>query len=295
MRRATLRSAAALAALACLAGGAPAAQGADPTAVRAPGGRLGSDDVLAEVGIDQHLGERVPLDVELVGEDGAPLRLGDCFGERPVVLALVYYECPMLCGLVLNDMLRCFRALELDVGRDFDVVAVSIDPGESHELAAAKRASVVESYGRPGAEAGWRFLTGDASAIDALADAVGFRYLYDAEIDEYAHAAGIMLLTPDGVLSRYFYGLEYPPRDVRLGLVEASEGRIGSLVDQILLFCYHYDPQTGKYGLVITNVVRLAGALTVLAIVAFITVSLRRERRRARRRTRASRTAEAPA
>lgn len=258
-----------LPALALLAGAAPAsAQGVVDT-----------QQVLKEVRIDQRLGEQLPLDLSFRDHRGYEVRLGDVFGEKPVLLALVYYECPMLCTLVLNDVLRCLRALPLDAGEDFDLLAVSIDPGETPELAAAKREAYLEDYGR-GEPDGWHFLVGDEASVAALTDAVGFRYVYDPATDEYAHAAGIQLVTPEGVLSRYFYGLEYPPRDVRLGLVEASDGAIGSAVDQVLLFCYHYDPVTGKYGLVVMNVVRLAGGLTVAAIVSFVVVMLRRDRKR---------------
>jgi protein SCO1/2 len=236
--------------------------------------------VLGRVRIEQNLGARLPLDLPFRNHRGETVRLGDCFGEKPVLLALVYYECPMLCTLVLNDVLRCLRALPLDVGEDFELLAVSIDPGETPELAAKKRDVYRASYGRESADAGWNFLVGDEASIAALTDTVGFRYVYDPATDEYAHAAGIQIVTPDGVLSRYFYGLEYPPRDVRLGLVEASNGAIGSAVDQVLLFCFHYDPITGKYGLVIMNVVRLAGALTVALLVGFVVLMLRRDRKR---------------
>ncbi len=235
--------------------------------------------VLEEVTIEQKLGARVPLELEFRDHEGDEILLGDLFDGKPVLLALVYYECPMLCTLVLNDVLRCVRAMPLDAGPDFRIVAVSIDPDETSELAAKKRDAFVEAYGREGGEEGWTFLVGEETEIRALADAVGFRYVYDEATDEYAHASGITVLTPEGELSRYFYGLEYAPRDVRLGLVEASRGKIGSAVDQVLLFCFHYDPVTGKYGLVIMNVLRLAAVLTVALLAGFVLFWLRRERR----------------
>lgn len=235
--------------------------------------------VLDEVAFAQRLGEQVPLDAAFRDHTGRSVRLGELLGDGPVLLALVYYECPMLCTEVLNGLLRCARALPLDAGRDYRIVAVSIDPGETPELAARKREALVAGYGRAGGEDGWSLLVGDEPQIRALADAVGFRYVYDAANDEYAHAAGLVALTPEGRASHYFYGLEYAPRDVRLGLVEAAGGAIGSAVDQVLLFCFHYDPVTGRYGLVIMNVLRLAGVLTVALVGGFVAVMLRRERR----------------
>jgi len=235
--------------------------------------------VLDEVGIDQKLNEPVPLDLEFRDETGKTVQLRDYFGEKPVVLSLVYYECPMLCTMVLNGLLRSFRALTFDVGKDFTVVTVSFDPRETPALAAAKKKTYIEGYGRPVAADGWHFLTGDEASIKRLTQAVGFRYVYDEETKQFAHASGIMVLTPQGKLARYFYGIEYAPKDLRLGLVEASAGKVGSPVDQVLLYCYHYDPQTGKYGVVIMNVLRLAGGATVLILGAFMFVMFRRDRR----------------
>lgn len=235
-------------------------------------------DVAAEVGIDQHLGRALPDDLEFTDERGRRVRLTELTGERPAILALVYYECPMLCTQVLNGLTKALRTMSLEPGRDFDVVAVSIDPGETPELAAAKKREYVERYGRPGSAAGWHFLTGDAQAVEALAAAVGFRYVYDESSDNYAHASGVMVLTPEGELARYFYGIQYPPRDLRLGLVEAGRGGIGSATDRLLLLCYRYDPTTGRYGFVVWSAVRLAGVATALALCAFVIVMLRRER-----------------
>lgn len=233
--------------------------------------------ILESVGLDQKLGSQAPLDLQFADESGARVRLGDYFGEKPVILTLVYYECPMLCTLILNGTVRALRTLEFSAGQEFEIVTVSIDPGETPALAAQKRAEYLDIYRREGAESGWHFLTGEEEQIRALAESVGFRYAYDPETDEYAHASGIMVLTPGGVVARYFYGVEYSPRDLRLGLIEASESRIGSPVDQVLLFCYHYDPLTGKYSFTIMNILRVAGALTLLGIVTLIVTLLRRE------------------
>ena len=240
-------------------------------------------DVLREVGIDQKLGESLPLDLAFRDETGRTVRLGDYFGERPVIVSLVYYECPMLCTVVLNGLTKALRAMTLDVGRDFEIVTVSIDPRETPELAAQKKAATLERYGREGAADGWHFLTGDAEAIATLADAIGFRYRYDPAIDQYAHGAGIVAATPEGRLARYFYGVEFSARDLRLGLVEASENRIGTVADQILLLCYHYDPETGRYGRAALLSVRVGGALTVLGLGGFLFAMWRRERREAER------------
>ena len=233
----------------------------------------------AEVGIDQKLDESIPLGLEFVDELGAAVKLDQLFGEKPVVLALVYYECPMLCTQILNGLLRSFKVLSLDIGTDFEVVTVSIDPAETPQLAAPKKREYVGRYDRDGADEGWHFLTGAEDQIAVLADAVGFRYEYDPETDLYIHASGIMVLTPQGKLARYFYGIEFAPKDLRLGLVEASQNKIGSPVDQLLLLCYQYDPETGKYGLVIMNSLRVTGFLTVAALAAFVAIMIRRERR----------------
>lgn len=238
-----------------------------------------SPPVLQEIGINQKLNQQVPLERVFRDEAGKRVRLSEYFGEKPVILSLVYYECPMLCTLVLNGMLRSLRALRFDIGDQFNVVTVSIDPKETPKLAARKKAEYLKGYGRAHAESGWHFLTSDEESIQALADAVGFRYVYQPQTDQYAHASGVMVTTPQGKLARYFYGVEYSPRDLRLALVEAANGKIGSLVDELLLYCYHYDPTTGKYGMVIMNVVRVAGFVTVFALAGFIIVMLRRDRR----------------
>jgi len=234
--------------------------------------------VLKNVGIDQHLDAALPLDLSFRNEAGESVQLGQYFGRKPVILALVYYECPMLCTLTLNGLASALKVLSFNAGDEFDVVAVSINPLETPALAAAKKQAYLGRYGRPATANGWHFLTGDAAAIARLADAVGFRYVYVPEQKQYAHAAGITLITPQGRIARYFFGVEFAPRDLRLGLVEASENKIGSPVDQLLLYCFHYDPATGKYGAVAMNMVRLGGVVTVLALGTFMVVMLRRER-----------------
>ena len=234
--------------------------------------------VLSKVGIDQKLNQQVPLDLAFVDETGRDVRLGEYFGKRPVILALVYYECPMLCTQVLNGLVGSLGVLTFDVGREFDVVAVSINPREGPGLAAQKKAAYLDRYQRPHTAAGWHFLTGKEENIRRLADAVGFRYAYDETIKQYAHGAGIEVLTPRGVLSKYFYGIEFSPRDIKFGVMEASEDRIGTVIENALLLCYHYDPTTGKYGATALQAVRIGGVATLLAIVSFVFVSLRRER-----------------
>jgi protein SCO1/2 len=234
--------------------------------------------ILGKVGIDQRIGESVPLDLMFTDETGRQIRLGELFGKRPVILALVYYECPMLCTQVLNGLVSALGVMNFEPGREFDVVAVSFNPQEGPGLASQKKASYLERYGRPHTAGGWHFLTGSAESIARLTEAVGFRYEYDETIKQYAHGAGIEVLTPKGALSKYFYGIEFSPRDIRLGLIEASEERIGTAIDDVLLFCYHYDPSTGKYGATVLGLVRLGAVATVLAFLAFLTVSLRRDR-----------------
>lgn len=237
-------------------------------------------DTVPQVGIDQKLGELVPLELELVDESNELVSIDALLDGKPAVLALVYYRCPMLCGQVLNGLLETLHEISLDVGEDFNVLTVSFDPNETPALARSKKKKYITRYDRAGAEQGWHFLTGTSEAVKTLADAVGFRYTYDPDTRQFAHAAGIMVLAPDGRIARYFYGIEYSPRDLRLGLVEASEGTIGSPVDQLLLLCYHYDPTRGRYGLVIMRTLRIAGALTVVAMVTLVYMLVRRDRRR---------------
>ena len=235
--------------------------------------------LLREVGFDQNLNQPVPLDLPFADEHGRPVRLGDYFGSRPVVLALVYYDCPMLCTQVLNSLTSALGVLSLDPGKDFEIVTVSFDPREKPPLAAAKKASYIDRYKRRGADAGWHFLTGGEASIDRLSKAVGFRYVWDDTVKQFAHPTGIMVLTADGHLSRYLFGVEYWPRDLRFALIDASAGKIGSPVEQVLLYCYHYDPETGRYGFVIMRAIRIAAAATVFALGAFIFLMIKRERR----------------
>jgi protein SCO1/2 len=239
--------------------------------------------LLHGVNIEQHLGQQTPLDLQFRDEAGHAVRLSRYFGAKPVILVLAYYRCPRLCTEVLNGLEHGLEGIaSLDIGRNFNVLTISFDPRETPELASAKKVVYVEKYGRPGAAGGWHFLTGDQTSIKQLTEAVGFHYNYDPRSDQFAHASGIMVLTPDGKLARYFYGIQYSPRDLRLGLVEASSGKIGSPVDQLLLFCFHYDPTTGQYTPAIMNFVRLAGAATLAALGAFLLKMWRSERRKSR-------------
>ena len=238
-------------------------------------------DALKGVGIDQKLDAQVPLDLNFRDEYGRTVALSTYFKSgKPVLLAPVYFRCPMLCTQILNGVASSLKAVSLDPGKDFEVVAFSFDPKDTSELAAAKKETYLRRYGRPGTANGWHFLTGDPENIAKLMDAVGFHYKYDPATDQYAHASGVMVITPGGRLSKYFYGVEYAPRDLRLGLVEASRSKIGSPVDRILLFCYHYDPATCKYGAVVMNIVRLSGGFFALIAGGFLLFLFRREGRR---------------
>jgi protein SCO1/2 len=221
---------------------------------------------LENVGIEQHLDAQIPPDLIFRDEAGKTVKLGDYFGHKPLILNLVYYNCTMLCGEALAGLSSAMRLIKFDVGHEFDVVTVSFDPRETPEMAAAKKADYVKRYGRVNAAAGWHFLTGQPESINALTRSVGFQYQYDSKTNQYAHATAIMVLTPQGRISRYFYGVDFPPKDLRLGLVEASQGKIGNAVDAVLLYCYHYNPETGKYGAMVANILRLAGAATILLL-----------------------------
>jgi len=233
---------------------------------------------LREIGFDQNLDQLVPLDTSFRDETGAVVRLGDYFGSRPVVLVFAYYDCPMLCTMVINGLASALDVLSLEPGKDFEIVTVSFNPRDTPAAAAAKKAGYIQRYKRPGAAGSWHFLTGDQPSIDRLTRAAGFRYAWDAETKQFAHPSGVIVLTPEGRLARYLFGIEYGPRDLRFALVEASAGRVGSAVDTLLLYCYHYDPINGRYGLVIMRLIRLAGAATVLALGTFILVMVRKER-----------------
>jgi protein SCO1/2 len=260
-----------------LAAAVPArAQGLAPDDVGEPA--KAKPGLLKKIGIDQRLHQQVPLDLVFNDETGREVPLGEFFGKRPVILALVYYECPMLCTQVLNGVVSALGVLSFDVGREYDVIAVSINPKETPALAAQKKQAYLDRYKRPQTAAGWHFLTGKEENIQRLAAAVGFRYAFDEEIQQYAHGAGIEILTPRGVISKYFYGIEYSARDIKFGLIEASEERIGTAIDSVLLLCYHYDPATGKYGATAIAAVRIGAVATVLAFLTFLFVSLRKER-----------------
>jgi protein SCO1/2 len=240
--------------------------------------RGGTPEILKSVGIEQKLDEQVPLDTTFRDEAGREVQLGDYFRKgKPVVLALVYYECPMMCNQILNALSGSLVAVSFTAGVEFEVVTVSFDAREGPELAARKKATYMKRYGREGADSGWHFLTGTQESIDRITKAVGFNYVWDEQSKQFAHSSAIMVATPEGRLSHYFYGIDYAPKELRLALVEASSGRIGSPVDQLVLFCYHYDPVTGKFAPVM-NVVRAAGVLTVLGLVALIVVLRRRTR-----------------
>ena len=232
--------------------------------------------LLRSVGIDQKMGAQVPLDLPFTDDAGRDVTLRQYFG-KPVILALVYYQCPSLCNMVLNGVVHAVKDVPWNAGKEFDVVAVSFDPRETPEMARAKKQTYLKDYGRAGAEPGWHFLTGSEKSSVQLANAVGFHFAYDAMTNQYAHPSAILIVTPEGRVARYFYGINYLPRDVRLGLVEASEAHIASPVDQVLLYCYHYDPSNGKYGMVIMNVLRLGGLLTLGTLLVFMFIMLRRD------------------
>jgi len=248
--------------------------GAPQTQVYAP------SRLLQAVGISQKMGAQIPLDLPFADESNRDVTLRQYF-EKPVILALVYYQCPSLCNMVLNGVLSAVKQLDMTAGQQYEVIAVSFDPRETPSMAAAKKQTYLKDYGRPGAEQGWHFLTGPETSSKALAEAVGFRYFYDSLTNQYAHSSAIMILTPAGRIARYFYGIQYPSRDVRLGLVEASSEKIGTPTDQVLLYCFHYDPTTGKYALVIMNVLRLAALITLGVLATFMIVMFRRDCRAA--------------
>ncbi len=236
-----------------------------------------------DVGFDQKMGVKLPLDATFRDESGRPVRLGDYFGKRPVLLQLAYYECPMLCGLAMQGLARSLKGFSLVPGRDFDVVTISFDPKETPALARAKKTTMVDFYGRPGGEEGWHFLTGAEPEIERVTGAVGFRYRWDEAQKQYAHPTGLVVVTPDGVVSRYFFGVDYASKELKLGLSEASDGKVGGVTAQLLLLCYQYNPATGKYTAATLRVLKVAGAATVLALATFVLVMLRRERVRARK------------
>jgi protein SCO1 len=262
----------------------PVTQGvlSPPANIRPPG--------LENVGIEQRLNQQVPLDLAFRDETGKAVRLADYFGQKPVILNLVYYKCPMLCSQVLIGLTGALKVLKFDVGNQFKVLTVSFNPRETPDLALATKADYLKRYGRAGAAEGWHFLTGPEESITALTQAVGFEYQYDPKTDQYAHATAIVLLTPDGRVAQYYYGVEFAPKDLRLGLIQAASGKIGNVVDEVLLYCYHYDPAAGRYGAVISRILKLSGIVTILVLGGMVWILSRiGSRPRGPERTRAHR------
>lgn len=239
-----------------------------PSNVRPPG--------LKNVGIEQHLNQQLPLDLAFRDENGKAVQLGDYFGKKPVILSLVYYRCPMLCSEVLAGLEGSLKAITFNAGDQFNVLTISFDPKDTPQTATEKKAAMLKAYKRPGAADGWHFLTGSQASIDALTQAVGFQYQYDAKIDQFAHTTAIMVMTPQGKIAQYYYGVEFPPNDLRLGLVQASQEKIGTLADEVVLYCYHYDPQAGRYSAIISHILQLAGGATVFSIGLLLMILVRR-------------------
>jgi len=235
--------------------------------------------ILEQARIEQRLGSQLPLDAVFRDEDGRTVKLGDYFGKRPVVLAFVYFSCPMLCSQVMNGLTGALTAMKFTAGKEFDVVAISFDPHDTPATAADAKAKYMLRYGRKGSESGWHFLTGDAKSIAAATEAAGFHYVWDDRTQQFAHASGVMVATPQGKLAQYFYGIEFSPRDLRLAMVQSSEEHIGTVVDSLTLYCYHYDPTSGKYGVVVMNMMRVGAVATMLALGSFMLVMFRRDRR----------------
>lgn len=239
-----------------------------PANVRPPG--------LQHVGITQNLNQQIPADLTFTDEQGRQVRLGDYFGKKPLILNLVYFTCPMLCGEELNGLESALRVLKFDVGSQFDVITVSFDPKDTPAAAAKKKAEILKRYKRNGADQGWHFLVGNQNSIDAIAKAAGFEYEYDQQSQQFAHTTAIMVLTPQGKIAQYYYGIDYPPKDLRLALVDASNEKIGNVVDQLLLYCYHYDPNKGKYSATVMRILRLGGVATLLCLGTVFIVLIRR-------------------
>ena len=235
--------------------------------------------ILDQVGIEQRLNQQIPLDATFTDENGQAVQLKQYFGSKPVIVAMVYYQCPMLCSQVMNGLAGTLNSIvRFNVGRDFNVVIVSFDPRDTPQTAAAEKKSYLSRYRRPGAAEGWHFLTGRKDQIDALANALGFHYAWDPKAQQFAHASGIMLLTPDGRVAQYYFGIEYAPRNLQLGLIDASQGKIGNVVDQLILYCFHYDPTQGRYGAAIFNILRLSALATLVLLGGYILVMVRRDR-----------------
>jgi len=240
---------------------------APPANMRPPG--------LEQVGITQKLDAQLPLDLTFRDETGKSVRLKEYFGKKPVILNFAYYTCPMLCGELLKGLTTSLKGLKFELGNEFDVVTVSIDPHDTPETATEKKAEYLQRYGHPERAAGWHFLTGPQESITALTKAAGFGYQYNQQTMQFAHATAIMMVTPQGKLAQYFYGVDFAPKDLRLGIVQASNEKIGNLVDQVLLYCYHYDPATGKYGAIVARVLKLCGLVTVIGLGLMLVVLVR--------------------
>jgi protein SCO1/2 len=236
------------------------------------------DSILTQISIDQKLDAQIDPSITFTDESGRDVKLGDYFGNKPIILTPVYYECPMLCSMLLNGLVKTMRVMPFTAGKEFEIVTFSIDPNETPHLAAQKKEHYVRDYGKSGAANGWHFLTGNAESIHKLTDEIGFRYKYDTGTKQWAHASAIVLLTPSGRISQYFYGIEYDPADLKLSLVEASNRKIGSLVDHVLLYCFQYNPTTGKYSLAVMRVLRTSAILTLLVIVSFVLLSSGRKK-----------------
>lgn len=283
MTRRLLATAAAITAVLCI-GIAPARaqMTGTPTAgyLGSPSGESASvmPAALRDIGFEQLIDHQLPLDARFTDDEGREVTLGSFYGKRPVLLSFVYYSCPLLCTQVLNAMTATVSNLPLDAGKDFDLVVISIDPRDTPAVAAQKKAEFVHRYKNPTATDGWHFLTGTEPEIKRVAAAAGFKYSWDEQTQQYAHPTGIIVSTTDGRLARYLFGLEFGPRDLKLALVDAADGKVGTIADQLLLFCYHYDPMTGRYGIYVMRVLRIAGVGTVFSIATFILVMLRRER-----------------
>lgn len=241
---------------------------------------LDMPQLLDDVGFDQRLGESIPMDLTFLDETGQAVRLGDLFGERPVLLVPVYFDCPMLCTMILNGFASALMPLKFTPGEEFEIVVVSFNPREKPEKAAAAKERTLHRYNQPETAPAWHFLTGDEEQITRFTDSIGFRYQWDEASQQYAHTAGIVLATADGTIARYFFGIEYAPRDLRLGLIEAADNKIGTIVDQALLYCFKYDPESGKYSAVVLNIIRLGGIAVAVALILFITIMLRRDKAR---------------
>ena len=242
----------------------------------------GSPEILKKIGIDQKLNAQIPLTLPFKDETGRDISLQEYFGTKPVILAPVYYECPMLCTLTINGVVQSLDQLKTVAGKDFLVVAVSFNPLETPDLAMKKKENYLQMYNRPGSEAGWHFLTGPESSIKQLMDSVGFRYAWDESIKQYAHASGVILLTPQGKVSKYFYGVQYPANELQASLTEAGKSQIGKPADPVLLYCFQYDSATGKYTLITRKAMKVGGVITVLGLVSFIGLMLYRERKQVR-------------